>query len=624
MPGIPGVRILSSRAVLRTAWLVLLALVPVTSSAEQQATLGPGLFVTGNVAGEKPEKLVFVTSRGKSLPLRAVKQVVFPRTVRMPTVSGPLRTLALWGGERLTGDLARWESTGAEWVAWEKRHALGVASLAGVLQPAPAITQLYEDFESASGRWDGGMTGAALDEAHHGSGKSSLLVRGLRQPITWPISEALSAGRIELSFYDDSPAGAASSVSTALVVFDLLFKTRQQQELVRVTLGSADDFYHIAAVSADAVPARTTPPLVQMAEQPLRRQPGWRYLRVLFEPGRLLAFVDDNVLGTGTLSAGDLVELRITTQPVKRASAPGNAAPEGAGPAPAPLWIDDLKIVRTVRMLPDPMPPRQQDLLWLLEGEELFGDVVTADRSQVVFKGAFGTRSFPWGTVRGVLFRDRTPTARPIQGLISRLEFAPGLDSKTAHPDLLEGALISSTADELVFDHPYLGRLQIPSREVERLAPVFQGRSWMIEPGLQHLGDGIREDFTIKLPGGHTFSRTWSMNSVPKGTYHVSLRASDLEPSGPGAPADGPFRDELAKGHLTTELMVNGVRVSDLNRHAALRAPPGNPLRIRVPIAAKLLKAGENTIRLEQRPARSDPSEYDECEISRLALEWEE
>ena len=49
------------------------------------------------------------------------------------------------------------------------------------------------------------------------------------------------------------------------------------------------------------------------------------------------------------------------------------------------MWIDDLKIATAVRSLPSPPVPDQRDMLWLREGEEVFGELVSSDRRSLAF-----------------------------------------------------------------------------------------------------------------------------------------------------------------------------------------------------------------------------------------------
>ena len=99
---------------------------------------------------------------------------------------------------------------------------------------------------------------------------------------------------------------------------------------------------------------------------------------------------------------------------------------------------------------------------------------------------------------------------------------------------------------------------------------------------------------------------------------HVGLLAADIEPA---LSQDVRFRRQLANGRLRTDLLVNGRRVTDLNEHVLWRAKPDNPQRLRISVPAAFLKKGTNTLRLEQRSAMDDPQEFDDCEISRLAIE---
>jgi len=96
-----------------------------------------------------------------------------------------------------------------------------------------------------------------------------------------------------------------------------------------------------------------------------------------------------------------------------------------------------------------------------------------------------------------------------------------------------------------------------------------------------------------------------------------------LIPSGPGTLQATPFLDEVRAGFLTTQVFLNGERVGTLNELISVRSPASAPERVRFQLPARLLKAGGNTIRLQQSSAKDDADSFDDCEIRALAIEVE-
>ena len=83
--------------------------------------------------------------------------------------------------------------------------------------------------------------------------------------------------------------------------------------------------------------------------------------------------------------------------------------------------------------------------------------------------------------------------------------------------------------------------------------------------------------------------------------------------------AASPSRAWSSKGELRTNVQINGKFVDYLNRH--ITSKNETPERIRLPIPAGLLRAGENRLRIEQVAEASNPNSLDDLGVLGIALE---
>jgi hypothetical protein len=484
------------------------------------------------------------------------------------------------------------------------RQVVPRAAVAALLQPAGLRLVAYEDFESRPILFEP----ARLDSSQAQSGRQSLVRRPGDNVSTYILPRPIAAGRVDLEFYD---TGLVEPGDDWFIEYAL--GSRSDSAALRVLPGWSDAEYRCTVSGARP-----------LAVERLSRSAGWRRLTLLLDDREAVVLVDGQVLAAGppgtalTAIHGGLV----ADSPVERRPRAEKKG-EPAGAASRAGWIDDVQIFERGDERPVPLNGQKTTLAWLGGGEELFGKVEAIDQRGIVLEGRFGRRRLPWSELRGVVFPpERGPAARQVEGLIATIELAPIPGAGAAPNDSLVAALQSVSPQELHAEHPYLGTLRIPVGEINRIVPRFQGALLLVDPARHHLGDAIREDFHVQRAEGTRLEWKVRLDAVPKARGFVSLRAADLEPHGARAPT-GQFQQASDPGDMSTELMVNGRRLADLNRFVSVRSVPGNPQRLRIPLPAGLLKAGENVIRIAQRPEREDASEFDDCEISRLALEFE-
>lgn len=576
---------------------------PALPGDPQQAFLTEGTQVSGRLSVDSAGRLQFLASADdRSVALHRIRQINFPSGPRVIAGITPPRRVTLRGGEVLHFEVNSSEAASVSLTGCGTNDRIVPrVGLRSVAHAAGERTILYEDFEKATAIFEGGKRSADFSS----SGKQSLALRAGDDNIELRLSavdalQSLAAGRATFRFYDDAVLNPRRSW---FVEFE--FETGDEAQTIRFEVdGNAGDYR--TAGSAD----------YRLGTQPRERSRGWHSLTVLFDARRAFVLLDGLMAGSGG-SPGVLSVVRLGTGGDRQPAA------RGAGGEPA-VWIDDLQIARQATQTESPENTQRSDLLRLAEGDELFGSVERIDARQLELNSAFGRRELPWSRLRGVDFGlSHAPPGRPVAGLVSTIEMAPAFAAVDVECDRIVAAIVSTTPDALEVDHPALGRLRLPIGEVQRVEPVFEGIWHLIDAGWRHPGDEIREEFHARIAEGPNLAWTFTLAEIPAGKAWLGLRAADVEPAGPGAARDGRFAKALAAGHLRTELHVNGRRVDDLNRHINLRAHPDNPRRLRIALQAGILKVGENVIELKQKPAADDPRQYDDCEISRLGLEFE-
>jgi hypothetical protein len=582
---------------------VLAAGLPAICRGEQRAQLASGGVVAGQIGGSTSGGFHFASADGRQIPIQEVRQVSFGSSPRIVSGTLPPRRLHFRGGECLHVEVAKFDAesiTVSSFGAASTRLERG--ALVGITQPTGERNLLYEDFE----RRPNLFMEFPLSDKRPRSGMRSLHLQPGDSGAPHILPRALPSGRLQLTFYD---LGLVARGADWFVETEFSVEGRPSIFSFHAGWGSAE---YECTVSVGQ----------QNTHYPTGRAAGWRRFTLLFDAERILALVDDQVVCRSS-GLGSLNSIRLRSSIANRpADAPRGGKAQPARPLPE-AWIDDIQLFEQIDES-TALASYDSDFVRLATGEELFGKVVQTDAHLATLSGRLGQRRFPWTDLDGIGFAvDAEPTVRPVAGWIAAIELAPILDAGADSGDRIIAAIQSASESELIVLHPHLGSLRIPCQEIERVVPQFNGTLWLIDAAHHHLGDEIREDFHAKLAEGPQREWSFSLEAAPERQAFVSLLAADLEPASPQAPRDGPFRAQLAAGRLRTDLIVNGRRIDDLNRHVSWRALPANPQRLRIPVPAGLVKAGMNSIRLQQRPAADDPRQFDDCEISRIALEFD-
>jgi hypothetical protein len=369
--------------------------------------------------------------------------------------------------------------------------------------------------------------------------------------VTYTLTAPLQAGRLSVNFQ------VPAEVSGARWDVEAAFRSKAGPQRVRVTV--ADD----ASVYAVAAPS----PRDEGVSVP--RRPGWHRLAIEFTATSLLVTVDDALLWysrqQGPGKGLDEVRLSCTQAPAKTDL-------RGA------VAFDELTLSRTVAVLRRPAAASGQDELWLAAGDQLIGRLARADRQGIAFDAGAVRRTWSWAGVRGVFPKRPPGPTFDLDGEHVRLALHPAAGSE---PDTIEGMVRGLDEQRLLLRHAALGDLEIPRGRVQRLRPRFFGRSRGLDSGVRHLGQ--------------------RGNLVP-GVFPARAEGPAVEYLVP-FDEPRPARLVLTVQHLAdngtkTEVIVNGTRVDDLNRHAG--ASLGEPRRVIVPLPSKAFRTGVNAVQFRQ------------------------
>src|SRR5207244_11945065 len=170
-----------------------------------------------------------------------------------------------------------------------------------------------------------------------------------------------------------------------------------------------------------------------------------------FSSETLLLSIDDAILLSCRQPAagGALRKVRL--------SCPVRTAESGAE-----IFFDDFSVARAVPDLPHPKTDSEQDELWLLSGDQLFGDITDATGGNIRLRAGFGSRTIRWGDVRGIYFRPSSTARKPDSKMV-RLWLRSGIGFE---PDVLEGVVRRFDKHRLVLSHEVLGELEIERKRL--------------------------------------------------------------------------------------------------------------------------------------------------------------
>ncbi len=186
--------------------------------------------------------------------------------------------------------------------------------------------------------------------------------------------------------------------------------------------------------------------------QRLARTPGWHRLSLRFGPDQTEVSVDGKELAHGRGPGGPLATIRLATQ--------------ASGPAPRPkpmaAYFDDLQLIRFAEPPASLEVDAGQDEARLVVGDQLYGDIQSADPRRVVMAVDGKPVSLRWGEVSGLYLRRMPIQGASIEGLLVRAEWRSAPGDRPTDLDFVEGALLAQSPASLTLATPYSGTLTIP------------------------------------------------------------------------------------------------------------------------------------------------------------------
>jgi hypothetical protein len=560
------------------------------------AELRDGRRLTGRMAGPEAGPFAFrPDSGGEPIPIERLYRIEpdpgRPDRPDPPAEPAPF-ILSTGHGQRLSGQLLGLDE---QWIrlaigpdgAEVEADRRGVTSLVQRPGEARMVAESFEG-ELDRDRWSirSGVEPAPIPG---GEGNAlSIAPGGAEARLRLP--EPIEAGRVELSF-----AWEGRELADRRWFVDLIFDGPNGEEITRVVLGWADPF--------PSVESRGGPEIVV---QPLILEAGWHRLSARFGPDRMLLAIDGDQLGRGSGPRGALIGLRFLSETARDAEPSEDLAAR----------VDDLLAVRSFEPTVSPEIDASQDELRLVSGDQLWGEVLSADGAKVRLRVLDQEADFSWSEVAGLYFRRAPSPSRPIEGPMVRVVWEVG--DPDARPDRFEGAIVGLDPEEIRVAVPYLGTIPVPRAGLRRLEVLGRGRQLVLDPYSRHLGDQLMPELDPPMPDGDRFEVPFALESIPDRPAELVIDAVQVEGDYDG----GRFVEDLRNGFLKTTVSFNGQEFDDLNRHV----PDANrtPTRLRIPVPAALLKQGENMLTFRQLGGEKDPEYRDDLGLLRIALEWPE
>ena len=496
---------------------------------------------------------------------------------------------------RLSGSLRGW--TGATvrlGVGWQPGEVtLPRPCVQAIVQQPGEARVLVEGFEALDpARWS--IRGAAeLVDQPHLSERRSLRLLAEGAALTYTLEEPLGTGRLDLAFFDDG-----SVVAGRQCVLEPGFRSAAGRSVIRVILGWSEE---TLAVESPSGPA--------LAVQRLARSRGWHRLSLRFGPDLTEIAVDGKELAHGKGPDGPLITVHLATR----------ATAAGAAPKALAAHFDDVQLIRFAEPPASLEIDVSQDEARLVIGDQLYGEIQSADAERIVMAVDGRPVSLRWAEVAGLYFR-RTPVqGNPIAGLLVRAEWRAAPGGQASDLDFAEGALLAQSAGALTLATPYSGTLTIPRSHLRRFVVLSQGRRLVIDASAHHLGDEISVTAPVldpPQPEGLTLERTITLEQLPDRPAELVLDVVEVV----GEIGDSRYSQQVRNGELRTYVEVNGRRIDYLNRYIKTRNQ--TPERIRLPIPRGLLRQGRNALRIEVTGTDSPPPLFDDLGILQIALEF--
>ena len=540
-------------------------------SVHRTSFVSPGCFVWDHVAAP-------MAARGEALVVS--RPLDLPRRARVTRTYRPLRQLSFVDGDRISGELLQGDGDSLR-IRLAGGHVTLVnkSSIESITVPPGEVEMIAQPSLTVS-PLDASATVAIPHEPS----------RGARVQFWFQVERVVSSDNSgRMSFHFGAPDVASNAPERLSLQLD---GTR------------------LAVVERPHASARWT-------TQPVELTPGWHCLTTISTSAQFLCLVDDSLLASSSHFEAPLRSIHFTSR--------------------SDFEITDLLVSSLRGSTRDDERLElfgcsfdEDDVVSTHSGDEYFGRIESLDESGVRLSGIAGQGAWPWTRLAGVAFRSaERPVSSPLSptsGIVARLDWQPFVDRPQLPADRLTVTILAVDHETLFVTHPWLGEFLVPWRTLQRVTPLFVGRSQVIDARRVHLGDSIRADFRRPRSDGTSWRGEFEVmrdahDREEHGNIWLSLDAADLEPSHPDTPPRSPFLKEVRARRLVTEVVLNGQTVGDLNRLVRFKASPEKPDHLRCPLPRESLRPGTNTLELRQRPLTENGSDFDDWEFSNVRLE---
>jgi hypothetical protein len=575
--------------------LLVSAALPVSAAAsDEQAITSETGAITGRLERNDEAGFVFRAPGQAAVPLREVRRVVRLAASPAPMRGSPAHRVTFWGDESLSGTV---ESLDGAVVILDtpagERLRIPRYLVAKIEHFVGDAVIVHDDFENADASRR--ITGEPQRTSKQAvSGQASLSLNKPGDTIEYALADPIGRGWIELRFWD-----SGQPVAGFEWVCELTFDSRSGPRVVQVFLAWDADSYGLATPDGPALPV-----------QRLARRRGWRRFAAQLAPDRVTMLIDDGVLAHGQAALGRLRSLRLALRSTDEAAARLDGVDAAA-------FVDDVQIAASVAAATEWFPAQRQDDVLLVTGDQVFGQIQSASREEVVIRADFGSYATPWRRLQELHFASQPCPVRELAGQRVRIEFAPaGSASPRGEPnDVLVGVLADLDDASIHLKHPHLGAVRVPRDQMREMEVQEAGQWVAIDSGFHHLGDVVNVGLQAPFPTGTDRSWRFTLERVPTRASLV-LHVVQMESLAAGAA----FAKRLEDDEYRTYASVNDQPVDPRGLNHVVPLKTRGAVRLVLPLPPEMLRAGENTLRIHQTPQRSDPPTFDDCGVFGISV----
>lgn len=510
-----------------------------------------------------------------------------PLQPRVSHSASMLRQCRLATDEHFVGELLQWNDDIAHFRLLSGQQVrVPVSAILRVSNPAGEVDVIYDSFEVNSIARKNAPT--LIDDTQGAEGIASIKVI---ETYRVDFDEGLDAARIEFLFHIPS-----EKVDGGGWQFELENRSPISVQFRRGALICTQEFLARSDSSA----------------QPLVLSIGWHSFVAILSTDRIRMMVDQSILAS----------MPATGETIK-----AFAFHPFSDNATGSLLVDAMQVRKLVEVDDLPPVPIERDSIELATGDTWFGRVKAISAQNVTLEERGKQNRVPWNKITAI---SKSQPKQPIRqcssaatGLHATIQLQSFVDRPNCEPDLWNVTITRIDSELITATHPMLGELRFRWNEVAKIHTEFFGQSFLLDGRRIHLGNSLRTDFQQAFPDGTTTHSEFRLSKIPDGQPYISMNISEMEAASDNAPPASPFLADLRAGKLVTELIINDQRVGNLNSRIRFKSKSPASERIRIPFPRELLRAGPNTVELSQKASSGSQTEFDDCEIRQLRVEFE-